>query len=288
MLGVRAERSMVKALAAGLAKHKMHSISTDLSFIQERLVGQDADLTVDLAALLRNGTLRKAVDQLAGRSEVPKPMGLHELPRTMTRFRMLRDAELNTILTECDDTITSQMVRELGREHKINLVTFALSVSPSHRLPAFNSALRNINILARYCKLRYIDCGSRLYNTDISTPGAVGYYKLDGDKVRLDVQVNRGEDGKLLGFVWLTTVLRKASDLKIVDNHSHSAELLSQSQCFRVSLKHLFSMQQAAAPSMPETTEWNISAERWPAAMRAHGAETGGARPSPTGPRRLR
>lgn len=284
-VGSRQQRTMVKALAAGLSTNKEYTKQSELNYITTRLQDEDADLVTDLATLLRNGTLRKAVDAIKG-SESASNLG-RELPPSQTTFRLLRDATLQELLQafEGEKRFTDEILGNISREEKCQLVTFALGVGPRESLPALSSALRYTKVLASYCKLRYIDLGRRLSKIDPTKVSGFGYYSIDGKEIKLNVA---GEDAKKNKSVTFE-LLDSRDDWILEGNHSVSATLVIKGLCVRANLRELFEKSGAAAPPQ-ETLEWSIRMERWPREMTAAGvgASSSAAAPSPLQPKASR
>lgn len=266
-IGSRQERCMVKQLANGLASNKEYTKQTDLSYIVGRLEDEDADLVADFATLLRNGTLRKAVDTLTGRAEA-EGLG-KELAPSQTSFRSLRDATLDALLTEFEPKLfNDEALKVLSRDKKFQLTVFALGVSPKEALPSLSPALRYTTVLAKYCMVRYKSLGRRLKGADINDLGSIGYFAIDGNQVKL--RIKKPSDEPFSSAVKLD-VIGLADDWSIQNNYTVAAILVSAKQCIKINLLERFAAEQQEPPPA-ESLEWSIPMDKWPREMARAGS----------------
>jgi len=261
--GSRQERSVVKTLAKSMADNRSLQARAERDFVVSRLDSEDADLVPNLAMLLRQGVLKKAVTQLvlAGHADERGK----ELAPSQTHFKTIRDPCLDKLLATFEpNKFTVDGLANLTRTFKMTLVTFALNVNTKELLPAISPSLRFTTVMAEYCDIRYRRMGSRLAAFNQEEPETFTYLSIDEDQEHAIV-LNTTEAGKEKEAVTFP-MMAEASDWHIHDGHTQGATLQSKTLCMELQLQPRFAQ---AGKRMPpaEGLEWSISPQDWPLIM---------------------
>ena len=260
--GFRAEKSAVNQLANGIAMNHRLQEQSERDYVVARLDGADHDLVKDLAHLLRNDTLRRAVEKLMSKGSCNGK----ELPPSIQHFRALRDGSAKLFLQQFEpDVFTDDTMASLTRQEKLQLLTFALGVGLADELPALSPALRFCGVLADYMHARYTALGRRLQHLTAEDMKDCGYFHLDLDASK--VSCNIVVDGSSQVSSIEMPILREATDWQVVQNTSlEGAVLKSDESSASIAIASHFRKTKTPLPQA-ETLEWNIPRNNWPTQM---------------------
>jgi len=228
----RQEQKEVSSLARGLCSVQTQRHEQDMDYIISRLRGEDSDMVVIIATLMKSGSLRKALQDSTTASDDKKG---RQLAPSADNLRSIRDVCMKACLIKFEPEIfTKQLLNDVSKDQLLNLLAIGLQAKPGAKLPREHPILRYEGPLLEYLLACYVAGGKKLQRFDpkkMAEGEPYGLFSLCDNALTCLV---------LPGVTLELEAFKSAADWEVVDPWKWDAKAVSKSQSMSIGLCQAF------------------------------------------------